>query len=290
MDLSTKVAEHARSMSDDLLLAVEAARAAGAVIADAYDGLNAIKVKGVGDFVSDVDYRADREVAQILQADPHQRAILSEELSPDASDMVPPFWIVDPLDGTSAFLFKTGPTVPAVLVALYGEEREIELGVAYFPITGEWFYAQRGRGAYRNGDALHLESAQPSLQEGWVELNQYGDSRLESPSFTHLRRNLRTERGASLVTSSVPHSGSSLRMIQENSSLICVVHDNQAGSIKQAPWDIAAIQVIVEEAGGVAMTVAKGERINPFHTEPFLYARNEAIAQQLRSLVEPASD
>ena len=279
-----QVLEHARSLSDSLSLAMEAARAAGEVIIRGYAQLSAgegsvVEQKEVGDLVSEVDRQADAAALAILAAG-SSLPILSEELHHDLQER-DNLWIVDPLDASSAYLMQAGIQYPAVLVALR-EEGETRLGVNYFPLTGEWFYAQKSRGAWKDGRRLICESDE-ALAEIWVEMNQYGSSDYETEYFASLRRRLRSSAGAQLVTSNVPHSGVAVRIAEGGNSLAAAVHDNNPAKVKQAAWDIAAPQIILEEAGGVFVNPL-GSRTNPFVAEPIIVARSAAIAKHIVQL------
>ena len=278
----TDVLEHAQSISEELALAIEAAEAAGEVIRNGNGQLHQVDQKGVGDLVSEVDRLADKAVCDILERS-STVPILSEELHPELKEGEKEFWIVDPLDATSAFLMQVGCQYPAVLIALY-RDGLTELGVAYFPLTGEWFYAQRDRCAFKDTKRLRIMNDELNLHESWVEMNQYGDAAKETKVFSQLRNELRTKRGARLVTTCVPNSGVALRIAESHSTLAAVVHDNHATSVKQAPWDIAAPQLILEEAGGVFLDM-EGNRIDPFTATPFVVARSTALAHEIISLV-----
>ncbi|MFK7766342.1 MAG: inositol monophosphatase [Mariniblastus sp.] len=276
------VLQHAKTIGDELALAVEAAEAAGQVIREGSGRLHQVDQKGVGDLVSEVDRTADKAVCDILKR-ASNIAILSEELHPELPDGEKEFWIVDPLDATSAFLMKVGNQYPAVLIALY-REGKTQLGVAYFPLTGEWFYAQRGCSAFKNAKPLQITGSEALLNESWVEMNQYGDATKETKAFSQLRTELRTERGARLVTTGVPNSGVALRIAESYSTLVAAVHDNRETSVKQAPWDIAAPQLILEEAGGVFVDL-DGNPTDPFKATPFVVARSSELAQRIISLM-----
>lgn len=197
--------EHSLTISDQLHTAVLAAQAAGAIIRDGSEKLNVVEQKGVGDLVSEVDREADRVACDILRA-ASDLPILSEELNADqttSNDM----WIVDPLDGSSAYLMSAGPHFPAALIALR-ENGSTRLGVVYFPLTDQWFYAEKNCGAWHNGERLHCDTGD-SLSDVWVEMNQYGDANLETEYFRNLKERLRSKNGARMVTSTVPHSGGS---------------------------------------------------------------------------------
>ena len=75
-----------------------------------------------------------------------------------------------------------------------------------------------------------------------------------------------------------------MRIAQSRNPLAAAVHDNNPASVKQAPWDIAAPQIVLEEAGGVFVNL-DGERSNPFRAEPIIVARSAALAKQIIDLV-----
>lgn len=116
-------------------------------------------------------------------------------------------------------------------------------------------------------------------------MNQYGDSQYETESFTVLRDRLRTADGARMVTTTVPNSGVALRVAECNTGLAAAIHDNQSKKIKQAPWDVAPVKVILEEAGGVFVNLA-GEPIDAFVPEVSIIARNQTLAKQIIGLLD----
>lgn len=275
--------QHAKSLHPDLEIAMAAAAAAGTVIADGFGKFHTIDKKGVGDFVSEVDHLADHACCGILSAK-SDCAILSEELHPDLASGVQDFWIVDPLDATSAFLMQAGRQFPAVLIGKYEQGKSV-LGIGHFPLTGEWFYGYRDLGAFKDTAPLKIPQTDSPLDEVWVEMNQYGDSRYETEAFQKLRNRLRTANGARMVTTTVPNSGVALRVAQCDTGLAAAIHDNQVEKIKQAPWDVAPVKLILEEAGGVFVNLA-GQPIDPFVPEVSIIARNQSLADQIIGLLK----
>lgn len=267
----------------DLQLAAQAALAAGEIIKDGYQRSHQIDAKGVGDLVSQVDFDADRVATDVLSKAYPDTTIISEELNPDVGDAQTDAWVIDPLDGTTAYLMKGGPHFSSVLIAKR-EAGETTLGIVYFPLTGEWFYAVRGQGAFNDGQPLKLPQQDWNLSECWVEMNQYGNCTYETPFFAAARNALRSDAGAQIVTSTFPHAGIAMRILQQNSGLAIAIHDNNPANLKQGPWDIAANQVIFEEAGGVFCNPTGG-RTCPFAAEPILIAPNKTLVDQLCSLV-----
>ncbi len=288
-ELGHEVSKHAGSVSSDLQLAIQAAAAAGGVIAAgaadrAYGEGPDIEQKDVGDLVSEIDREADRVVTDLLRQN-SRLPILSEELNSGLPEC-PDQWIVDPLDASSAYLMQAGNQYPSVLVA-QRRSNQIQVGVCYFPLTNEWFYAYRGKGAWKNGKRLVCDDRE-GLADIWVEMNQYGNSALQTEFFTGLNRRLRSPQGARLVTGGVPNAGVAARIAECQLPLAAAVHDNNPASVKQGPWDIAAPQLILEEAGGVFLN-PEGQRTDPFVVEPIIVARSESLGRAILALTRDHS-
>ncbi len=279
-----EIPDHALSFIRDMCVAVRAAAKAGDEILRGYGRLYQIKEKGVGDFVCEIDIAADRAILEELRQFRPSDEIISEELSPSKVEKVGRCWVIDPLDATSAFIFEAGRSLPSVLVALR-EEATTRIGVVLFPLTGEWFYAIRGDGAYKNGARLSTKGRASVLQEAWVDMNQYGNAELETSQFARLRERLRSRDGARLVTSQPPHSGIVVRIAEGRKKISAVIHDNNKSRVKQEPWDTAAVQLVLEEAGGVFLNF-HGERYDPFEPEPIVAAVSCELAMQILGLLE----
>ena len=262
-----------------LKLAAEAANAAGQIIKDGYDLVHQTKAKGVGDLVSKVDLDADRAATKILESDSDRLLILSEELNPTAANEQQDMWIVDPLDASTAYLMKAGPQYPSVLIAkrINGQT---QLGIVYCPLSEEWFYAVKGEGAWKDGKPLQVPNNKIELSDCWVEMNQYGDQRFETPFFRSTKSALRAPGGAKIVTSNFPHASVAMRIAEPSSRLSIAIHDNNPASLKQGPWDIAANQIIFEEAGGVFVN-PDGDRTCLFRAEPIIIAPSMHLATQV---------
>ena len=185
---------HGKEINPDLGIAIEAALAAGEVIKAGQGQIHDVESKGVGDLVSEVDKNADIAIAEVLNKH-SDLAILSEESSPTIAEGVEEFWIVDPLDATSAFLTQAGPQYPSVLINRQQGETTTS-SVVYFPLTDEWFYAAKGRGAWKDAKRLVVGDEPMTLLESWVEMNQYADNSLETELFASMRQRLRSKYGA----------------------------------------------------------------------------------------------
>ena len=267
--------------SQDMQTAARAALVAGGVIKKGYQQVHQIDSKEVGDLVSRVDFDADAAATDVLK-DASSLPILSEELSPETDDVNQKMWVVDPLDGSTAYLMAASPRLPSVLIAICDHGLPV-LGLTYFPLTGEWFYAQRELGAWKNGQRLTVNSRDVVLKECWVEVNQYGNAELETKFVESLKKNLRSPIGSRIMTSNFPHAGVAMRVAEDPNGIRAAVHDNNPASVKQGPWDIAANQIIFEEAGGVFLNPSL-KQTSPFKAEPIVIAATTELAKQIVDL------
>jgi myo-inositol-1(or 4)-monophosphatase len=135
--------------ADLLEVAIEAARAAGAVLVERYEhGARGVATKSTPtDLVSEADLAAERAIRELLAARRPGDGILGEE-GDDVAGSTGLRWIVDPLDGTVNYLFG----IPQWSVSVACEGR---VGVILDPLRGELFTVQAGGDALLDGVAMH---------------------------------------------------------------------------------------------------------------------------------------
>ena len=134
-------------MNPMLNTAIKAARKAGAIIMRGFDDLDHIKIekKGMNDFVSEVDHKAEQTIIEAILGAYPDHAILAEESGPQGhSDYL---WIIDPLDGTTNFLH--GFPQFAVSIA-FSYRNTLAQAVVFDPFKNELFTASKGEGATLN--------------------------------------------------------------------------------------------------------------------------------------------
>src|SRR5215470_300914 len=105
-----------------------------------------VSIKGVGEFVSTADLRAERTLKTELKKARPGYAMLFEESGSEAGSDPRHRWIVDPLDGTTNFLH--GIPHFAISIALE-RDGEIVAGVVYEPVRDEMYWAEKGLGGAR---------------------------------------------------------------------------------------------------------------------------------------------
>ena len=126
------------------------ARQAGVILRSSYGRDLQVRHKGLIDLVTEVDQRSEAFLlGEVQRRYPGQR-IISEETggAPGSDENI---WYIDPLDGTVNYAH--GIPIFAVSIA-YAEEGKMRMGVVYDPMRDECFSAERGQGAYLNGQPI----------------------------------------------------------------------------------------------------------------------------------------
>lgn len=131
-------------------VAIEAARAAGAVIKEAYRGAHAVRYKDSHNVVSETDIAAEKEVLETITRAFPDHAIFSEEagITTQKSDYL---WVIDPLDGTTNFV--NGLPYFGVSIALL-HENQVVVGVVFDPLRDELFSATHTGPTQLNGSDI----------------------------------------------------------------------------------------------------------------------------------------
>ena len=151
-------------LARDHALVIDAVREAGAMAMTYFGGDVESWEKAPGNPVSDADIAVDNLLADRLCRERPAYGWLSEETEDDPARLSTPLvWIVDPIDGTRAFL-KGRPefTVCAALVA----DGAPILGVVFNPATGDFFEALKGGGARHNGHQISVTTQRSATRSG----------------------------------------------------------------------------------------------------------------------------
>ncbi len=143
--------DHAQDAAD-LALAIDAARAAGAILLRHWAARGDLTVtsKRAGDFVSQADVAAETCLREILLGARPGDGWLGEETGAISA---PRCWIVDPLDGTTNFLRGIPHWALSIALEVNGTRRA---GVILDPVKSELFAATRGGGATLNGAPIRV--------------------------------------------------------------------------------------------------------------------------------------
>jgi histidinol-phosphatase len=140
--------------SPELAAALEAARAADAVIVPLYRANVAVELKTDRSPVTEADRRAEDAIRSVLQGRFPGYGFYGEEGG--AQDMqAENIWLVDPLDGTKSFVRDT-PFFSTQIALL--RNGKLVLGVSSACVYGEMAWAELGHGAWLNGERVQVSS------------------------------------------------------------------------------------------------------------------------------------
>ena len=189
--------------------------------------------------VSDADIAVDELIRSRLQPPTPDYGWLSEESVDDSTRLTRQrVWIVDPIDGTRAYLAgREDWSISAALV----EEGRPRIAAVFAPATDEFFFAARNGGATRNNIAIAATTG-----------TSCDLARMAGPSFL-----LDRMKAHSLTSASNYKIGSlALRISRVAEGRLDAVF--VGGNSRD--WDLAAADLLVHEAGGT-LTTLKGESL-----------------------------
>jgi myo-inositol-1(or 4)-monophosphatase len=218
----------------DLALALEAAHEAGALAMRYFGAPMDVRDKTPNNPVSEADLAIDALLKDRLLTTRPDYGWLSEETVDDNSRLsAPRVWVVDPIDGTRAFI-KAKPHF-TICIGLLEHGKPI-VGVVFNPATGEMFEAVAGAGARLNGVAIS-----PSTISQIENCAMLGDQGM----FRH---------------PAWPQPWPHMDVVSKNSVAyrICLVaagHFDAAVALSSKhDWDLVAAVLIAYEAGALATT------------------------------------
>ncbi len=227
-------------------VATAAAKRAGEILLSHWRKLppGSVEEKAKNDFVSIADRESERAIVEtILRSFPGD-GILGEEGArrPGTSGRE---WVIDPLDGTSNFI--AGFPFWCVSIGVR-QEGESLAGVVWDPLREELYRAERGSGAFRNGDRLAV-SRRPSAEGAFLATGFPFREHAKIDEYLAIFRALFLEAKA------IRRAGSAAL------DLACVASGVFDGffEFRLSPWDIAAGAVLITEAGGVLRDFGGGQ-------------------------------
>jgi histidinol-phosphatase len=184
--------------------------------------------------VTEADHAVEEALRRKLGVARPGQAILGEEGGQDAcSSAAAQRWIVDPIDGTKNYV--RGVPVWATLIALQRDGRMV-VGVVAAPALGRRWWAARGEGAWADGKPIRVSKV-ASVDDAFMSYDglERFDGSVTDGRLLRLARRCWRSRGLGDFWSHV--------LVAEGAVDI-------AAEPEVSLWDVAPIQVIVEEAGG----------------------------------------
>lgn len=256
----------ATSLDQLSLFAQETALAAGEKLMEYFGRISVADLiaKEETDFATRADQEADALIHEAIRRAYPDHAILSEELSPETTiDAAEYVWIVDPLDGTTAFKAEKEDFCVSIGLVHHGS---IILGVIFSPKRNELYIARADQMTARcmHSDAereIHVDTQTTSLQRATVVFDMGKNARKDE--------NLKTS--VNIYAALMHHSDGLNYALSPASGAISgcdVARGRLQGLIlrKAKQWDIAAVMLIAEKTGA---------HVTDFHGQPINLSQRE---------------
>jgi histidinol-phosphatase len=138
--------------SPELQAALDAAEQAAGIARSLYQRNLEVRIKADKSPVTEADVRCEMAIREILEARFPAYGFFGEETGAREAG-AECLWLVDPIDGTKAFVREYAMFSTQIALMRRGE---IVLGVSSAPVYGELAYAERGAGAYLNGKPMSV--------------------------------------------------------------------------------------------------------------------------------------
>jgi myo-inositol-1(or 4)-monophosphatase len=252
-----------------LRVAIEAARAAGAVLSKYARSGFRIEHKNPIDLVTDADHAAEQCIIDCIREKFPTHQILAEERGAEMQPSSRYRWIIDPLDGTTNFAH--GFPIYAVSIGVECEGHGL-IGVVYDAPRDELFTAQAGEGARLNGASITVSTTEHLGSALLVTGFAYDIRETSNNNLDHFARFALKAQG--------------LRRTGSAALDLCYVAAGRFDGfweVKLNPWDMAAGVVLLCEAGG-KVSDFKGHAHSIYR--PQLVASNGRIHEAMLSVIQ----
>lgn len=251
--------------------ALEAIKLGRACLLGYFGKISHIESKDKAGLVSEADRESERIIQDYLSRFHPEVGFLGEEESHIKNlslqkNYSGARWILDPLDGTTNYIHQ----FPIFCISLGLEvDGELQMGIVDVPILNQTWTAEKGKGAFCNGQPIKVskttEFESSLLATGFSVDGDKINEQIEL--FSELVKRTRGIRRAGSAAYDLALVGSGIFDLFWERNL--------------KPWDTAAGQIIIEEAGGVVKTY-QGNRHNPF--EPTIVAGNQVLVEKFLKL------
>jgi len=198
-----------------------------------------IEEKEMNSLVSYVDKTSEEMLVKVLSQLVPEAGFITEEKTIKTEEKQY-MWIVDPLDGTTNYLFGIPHYSTSIALQVNGE---VVLGVVSDNAKQEYFHAIKGKGAYKNGVKITLESEQTLLLANSIFVTgfPYSNDYNSAAFFEVINHWLMNARG--------------VRRLGSAALDLCYVACGRINCYYESflnIWDLAAGDLIVKEAKGIS--------------------------------------
>jgi myo-inositol-1(or 4)-monophosphatase len=251
----------------------KAARKAAPKLRRDFGEVDALQVsrKGPADFVSNADRAAEATIVEVLAHARPDWGLTLEEGGSTAGADANARWIVDPLDGTTNFLHG----MPHFAISIAAEiDGEVVAGLVHQPLTGESFWAEKGRGAWLSDRRLRV-SARRELGDCVIATGIPYRGHGDAAAFSRVLAAVMPE-----VAGIRRYGAAALDL-----AWLAAGRFDGFWEAGLSEWDVAAGLLILREAGGFASDFRGGEQMVARRE---LVAGNAQVQARLHKLVAGA--
>lgn len=248
-------------MINDIL---EISQIAGEIVREGFGKNFQIEYKtNEKNLVTEIDKKSEKAILEYISKKYPNHAILSEESGEHKNDSEY-LWIIDPLDGTTNFAH--GLPIFSVSIGLM-KKNEIVAGVVYDVMQNIFYSAEKGSGAFANGNKITV-SNNDNLELS-VLVTGFPYNVADNPDYAFERFTTLTKKARAV------------RRLGSAALDLCYVAKGVFDGFWEVslfPWDICAGKLLVLEAGG-SVTDFNGKEISVFAKQ--ILASNKKIHQQM---------
>ena len=250
-----------------LEVAEETAREAAKVLLENLGKVKEIEFKAKNSLVTEVDKLSEKIIISNIKKNFPTHDIFAEESGKDLSDS-DYLWLIDPIDGTTNYAHAYPFFSISIALEVKGE---VIAGLVYDPVKDEMFTAEKGKGAFLNGEPISVSKSD--------EINH-----------SHLCTGFMHE-VEWMVEANIRHFGNFIRRaraVRRDGSAaldLCYVACGRFDGFWELglnPWDTAAAVLIVKESGG-HLCKFNGDAYSIYDKE--ILATNSIIDEQMMEIL-----
>lgn len=225
--------------------------------------------ENISSVVTEADLEAEKVILEILEKFSLKANFITEETGfiDHGSDYT---WVIDPLDGTSNY--AAGLPWFGVVIALLHKQTPV-LGGMFFPVSGDLYMAEQGKGAFLNGQQIRTRQT-ARLEE---QLVAYSFDFSETPGKTEAEMN---------ILNKLSRQVRNIRSTNSPVDFAYVADGRLGAAMNQSTkiWDIAVPWLLIREAGGKVSDIHGKDIV--FHVEKNEIDRNYTILASGENLFE----
>jgi len=254
-------------------IALEAVKMVRPYTVTAFESAKSFYIKDDKSLMTHTDLIVEKKIRQFLMSRNPDIKIMGEEFDLENHDFFTTGWLIDPIDGTRAFLY--GVPLFSTLLS-YVVNNEPIIGVVSFPGLNQIIYALKDGGCwFQNGDEkpirVRTESNKVTLANAVVSVSGIHSTTFDSREGTkayHLSKVITSARDTIFINDSYQHI------------MVAMGRIDAAIDTLMKPWDIAALIPCMKEAGVVCANI-NGTDNNLLYGGNLLTASSQSLLDEL---------